>query len=178
MEKFKKFCKKPLRVISIWAIVLCTLGLIITGAISHANANYKYSETFMGIELNVELDFKGNKVICTESALGETMSVEGSFIIKDGKLLVKGEGETTYEEMGEIDAYNFTMKVPLDETDPSAGYITIKCECGITHAFRTINIIMIVAGTLGIISSIVYTWYEKNKAETSSSEATEESAEN
>ena len=175
MEKFKKFCKKPLLITSICIVAIFTLGLIIMGSISHANSNYKYNETFFGIEISMELDFDGDKVIFTESALGETTVTKGDFIIKNGKLLVKGDSDTTYEEIGKIDAYSFKMSIPLD--DVYAGMdIEIECECGLTNAFRIINIIMIVIGGLGVASSVVYTLYEKNKSK--ATETKESSVEN
>lgn len=179
MEKFKKFCKKPLLIISICIMAIFSLGLIVMGSISHASANYKYHESFFGISIHMELDFDEDEVVVTESAFGETIVTECDFIIKNGKLLIKGEGETTYEEIGKIDAYNFTMKLPLDETDPTSGYITIKCKCNLTYTIRIINIIMIVIGGLGIASSVIYTLYEKNKAKTATtSEVSTENAEN
>lgn len=158
MEKLKKFCKKPLLLSSLVLVLVFVVGLIIKGIIPYAKANYKYDESSMGVSITMELDLRGNNATFTGNFAGEIMSSEGKFLVRDGYFYFKENGETSYEKMGIINAYELKLDIPYDDEDPTAS-ITIKLKCGVTNAFRVIDIIMVVIGCLGFTVSLTYILY-------------------
>ncbi len=162
MEKFKKFCKKPLLISSICIILAFMLGLIIMGCISHADATYTYNSSHLSIEMEIDED----EVTITSTNFGVATVVEYDCLIKNGKLLVREDRSNTYIEYGTINAYKLVLKEAIDATDPSQGYVYTTLKCELTNTLRTINIVMIVVGALGVASSIVYILCEKKKEQT------------
>ena len=164
MEKFKKFCKKTLAFISIGIVVAFALGLIIMSNRPYVEATYKYS---LGNLLTLEVEVEDDEITITSSYLGTTAVVEYDCIIKNGKLLVKEDPTSpTYTEYGTINAYELVLKEPVDETDPSQGYVYTTLECGLTKGLRTFNIVMIVIGAIGLAGSVAYMVYDKKHSET------------
>lgn len=171
MEKFKKFCKKPLAITSICVIVACLLGIIIMSSIPYTESTYEYS---LGSLVSIEIKVDDDEITITSTALGTTTVVEYDCMIKNGKLLVQEDPRSdTYIEYGKIDAYKLVLKEAIDESDPSQGYTYITLECSLTNNLRTFNIVMIVIGALGLTGSLAYIAYDKKKTVTSSTQATQ-----
>lgn len=160
MENFKKLIKKPLLIASCCILALFSLGLIIMSCQSKASAPYKYDISFTSIE--IELD--DNVATLTIGAFGYEETETTEYYIRDGKLFIKNISTHEYTQLGSIDAYKIKMQMPVDSSDPSAGYMTITCKCDLTNTIRTINIVMMVIGALGIATSLIYTTYEKKQS--------------
>ena len=162
MEKAKKILKKPLLITSICVIVAFIVGLIIMGAVPYAEATYKYD---LGDLMSVEIEVEDDEVTITTTALGSTTVEEFDSMIKNGKLYVKEDPTSSeYIEFGEIDSYKLKLKELVDENDPSQGYMYLTLECGLTHALKIVNIVMICIGGVGLATSVAFIAYDKVRA--------------
>jgi len=162
MEKFKKFIKKPLLIISCCILALCSLGLIILSNQPKSFDSYEYEVSFMGFSMSMEIEFEDDLMVVTVESMGVEETETSDYFIKNGKLFVKNDETLEYTEAGTINVYEIKMKVPVDDTDLSLGYMTVTYKCESTNAIRTMSIVMMVVSILGIATSIIYTKYEKS----------------
>ena len=172
MEKAKKILKKPLLIGSICVIVAFVLGLIIMGTVPYAEATYKYN---LGDLMSVEIEVEDDEVTITTTALGSTTVEEFDSMIKNGKLYVKEDPTSSeYTEFGEINSYELKLKELVDEDDPSQGYMYLTLECGLTHALKIVNIVMICFGGVSLATSVGVILYDKVHAKKEDSKPSQE----
>lgn len=150
MNKFLKFCQKPLLLITAIVFGVFTLGLIITSVVPYAASTYTYSETAAGITIKSTVSFHGNKVTMKSYVDGEEQeSTEGYFKIENGKLYVGSDENSLADSGAKVSAYKIVLEEGIGDHK-----ITVVYKNGLTNAMRVIDIVMMVISGLGLACSI------------------------
>ncbi len=169
MEKAKKILKKPLLIGSICVMAVFILGLIIMGAVPYASATYKYEiDGMMSLEIEVEDD----EATLTIVYFNEVIISEHDAMIKNGDLFIKQNvGDLNYVKVGKINAYELDITgIPEEYNVP----MSVTLKCGLTHALKIVNIVMICIGGVGLATSVVIIAYDKVRAQKQQSNPSQE----
>ena len=165
MEIIKKILKLPLLIGSILLILAFGIGLTVISLRPYTEGVYKYSSRGISIEVEVDDD---EIIMTTISTSGVKKVNKYDALIKKGKLFIKtSPSATEYVELGDINSFKITSDEFIDNE-------VISLKCGLANTLRTVNIVMICVGVVGLATSIVFIMLNKNNSSTD--EKTEKAA--
>lgn len=155
MNKFVKFCRKPLFIISICLILVFTAVMVFFPMIVKRGSTYSYGISLMGYSLETEvklIDDTNAKVSLFEN---NVLNSETSYTyeIRDN-ILYLTPSSGTEEEFGKIGTY---------EIIATEDGFSISLNCKETFFVKVISIVVLVFAGIGFILSLVLLLAVKDK---------------
>lgn len=165
MNKFVKFCKKPLCIIASILIVVFTALLVFISCQSHGS-KYSYSLELFGIKVETCVEFKEDTLTYSSYINGqinpEQEPVAIPYKITDGVLYTYPTDLNSPHRAGTINAYSLVLE-QYDAEYPTET-ISMSLTCGLNNALKIVSIVMIVLGGVLLTVSIIVIVSNKNKS--------------
>ena len=144
MNKFIKFCQKPLLIIAAIVFGIFTIGLIVTSVVPYATTTYSYTEENKKEEFKVD----GKKCYIKTFKDGtEIYSAEFFYKVEDGVLYVGETEDNITWATGKIQISSYQVEI-------TSGTNTTVYKNGFTNAMRVVDIVMMVISGLALAGSI------------------------
>lgn len=112
----KRICKWPMFILSILLFVVCLTSLIVSSARNVSLGKYVYKDVDSGVEVESTFTFINNKELILETISRQTNGEIGvseakyQYKVVDGRLFLKEEADTIYDEFGEINSTKIILK--------------------------------------------------------------------
>ncbi len=158
MRKFLDFVKKQLLIIASCVFIAFTALLIVVSCLPKGG-KYEYSFSAMGVTMEVDYIFEGDKLTLDANIMGEFTTETTDYKIQNGKLYVVNLETNEWEYCGKINAY----EIVIEGTDETTNLeMEVVLECKATKAVRTLSIVMMcISGVLALGSASIVVFEKK-----------------
>ena len=168
MNKFKKFCQKPLLIASISLIAFCIIAIVVMICIPHGKV-YKLSYEVDGTKFNYQIvlddkySAKHTYVLNGKTySVGDIDGIEYNYEVVDGELFILDGGTSNQKiKIGNIDSRKIVLEYNILGDDADS---VLKCK--VNTVLTTIFVVGLYSGIAFLVASIVVICLNKKNKET------------
>lgn len=155
MEKFIKFMKKPMLIISSIALFVSIVALIVVSCLKHGKTYKSDDLEDVGTYMTITFEDRDTLKISKE-VWGQIIENEYQYKIEDRKLYIAYVGANNFEYAGKISSYEMVYKYN------DAMTYQLEFECGVNEVIADLLIVLLSVSLLLMLLAIALLIFDKD----------------